>query len=217
MCAPADLDEFQFDASEGRSAHHRDSASSATLAIPSGKRHNVRMLTSVATIVGLAGVIISVTLLAWQTRAVAQQTKISNAIASASVISNSTSGLREVLSIFVEHPELRPYFYGSRRPPFHGHRRERIVTVAEILADILEEGLSVNRLVQTSRFSEEWPLYCADMLTSSPALNEIIQQNPNSWELLRALQPRSTYRPRGLNYQGRLSAHALSRRRSTVR
>jgi hypothetical protein len=157
------------------------------------------MLTSVATIVGLAGVIISVMLLAWQTHAVAQQTKISNAIASASVISNSTSGLREVLSIFVEHPELRPYFYGSRRLPLRGHRRERVVTVAETLANILEEGLSVNRLVQTARLSEEWPLYCADMLTSSPALNKVIQQKPNSWQLLRALQPRGAYRPRGLN------------------
>jgi hypothetical protein len=180
-------------------SNNRDSGSNAALATTSGKRHNVIMITSVATIVGLAGVIISVMLLAWQTRAVAQQTKISNAIAGASVISNSTSGLREVLSIFIEHPELRPYFYGSRRLPGRGHRRERVVTVAEILADILEEGLSVNRLVQTARFSEEWPLYCADMLTSSPALNEVIHQKPNSWQLLRALQPRDVYRPRGLN------------------
>jgi hypothetical protein len=67
-------------------------------------RHNVKMLTNVATIVGLAGVIVSVIILAWQTRAVAQQTKISNAIASASVISNTTSGLRELLSLFVEDP-----------------------------------------------------------------------------------------------------------------
>jgi hypothetical protein len=188
----ADLDEFQFDVGEDSSAHNRVFGSTVALAITFGKRHNVRMITSVATIVGLAGVIISAMLLAWQTHAVAQQTKISNSIAGASVISNSTSGLREVLSVFVEHPELRPYFYGSRRLPSRGHRRERVVTVAEILADILEEGLSVNRLVQTARFSEEWPLYCADMLTSSPALNEVIHQKPNSWQLLRALQPSTT-------------------------
>jgi hypothetical protein len=157
------------------------------------------MITDVATIVGLAGVIASVILLAWQTRAVAQQTKISNAIASASVISNSTSGLREVLSLFIEYPELRPYFYGSRRPPAHGHKRTRIITAAEMLADILEEGLAVNNLVRTVRFSQEWPLYCADLLTTSPGLNYVIQQNPNSWELLRALQPRSTYQSKKVN------------------
>jgi hypothetical protein len=144
-------------------------------------------------------VIVSLMLLAWQTRSVAQQTKISNAIANASVISNSTSGLREVLSLFIEHPELRPYFYESKRPPSRGHKRTRIVTAAEILADILEEGLSANRLVRTDRFSEEWPLYCADMLASSPVLNDVIKQNPNSWQLLRALHPR------GANQSGRLS------------
>src|SRR6202012_759929 len=119
-----------------------------------------RMLASVATIVGLAGVIISVGLLAWQTRAVAQQTKISNAIASASVLSNSTSSLREVLSLFIEHPELRPYFYESKKPPVRGRKRTYIFTTAEMLADVLEEGLAANSLVRSSRVYEEWPLYC---------------------------------------------------------
>ncbi len=132
-------------------------------------RHTVEMLTTIATIGGLAGVIASVALLAWQTRAVARQTEISNAIASASVINNTTSSLRQILLLFVEYPELRPYFYESKLPPSRGLKRIRILTVAEMLADILEEGLSVDRLVRTVRIYEEWPLYCADMLSTSPA------------------------------------------------
>lgn len=153
------------------------------------------MVTDVATIIGLAGVIMSVILLAWQTRAVAQQTKISNAIASASVISNSTTGLREVLLLFIEHPELRPYFYGAKNPPLHGRNHERLVTVAEILADILEEGLAANNLVRTARLSGEWPNYCCDLLSTSPVLNEVMRQNPSSWELLRALQSKQSRPP----------------------
>jgi hypothetical protein len=168
-------------------------------AITRGMRDNARVLTNIATIGGLAGVIVSVTLLAWQTRAVAQQAKISNAIASVSVISNSTSSLRQVFSLFVEYPELRPYFYESKRPPLRGHKRTRIFAVAEIFADILEEGLSANRLVRTVRLYEEWPLYCAHMLTTSPALNEIMQQHPDWWQLLRALQSRSTYQSKKVN------------------
>jgi len=117
-------------------------------------RHTVEMLTTIATIGGLAGVIASVALLAWQTRAVARQT---------------TSSLRQILLLFVEYPELRPYFYESKLPPSRGLKRIRILTVAEMLADILEEGLSVDRLVRTVRIYEEWPLYCADMLSTSPA------------------------------------------------
>ena len=156
-------------------------------------RHNVRMLTNIATIGGLAGVVVSVVLLAWQTRAVAQQTKISNSIACASVINSSTSSLRQIFLLFVEYPELRSYFYESKSPPLRGAKRIRILSVAEMLADILEEGLSVNRLVRTVRIYEEWPLYCADMLAASPVLNEIMQQHPDWWRLLRALQPRDAY------------------------
>lgn len=165
----------------------------------SHKRHNVGMLTNVATIVGLAGVIVSVALLAWQTRAVAQQTKISNAIACASVINSSTSSLRQVFLLFVEYPELRPYFYESKQPPMRGPKRVRVFVVAEMLADILEEGLSVNRLVRTVRIYEEWPLYCSDMLSTSPALNEIMQQHPEWWRLLRALPPSRAYQSKKVN------------------
>lgn len=156
-------------------------------------RHNARMLTDVATIGGLAGVVVSVAILAWQTRAVAQQTKISNAIASASVLSNSTSSLRQLFLLFLEYPELRPYFYESKHPPLRGPKRTRAFAVAEILADILEEGLSANRLVRNIRIDEEWPLYCTYMLTASPALTEIMKQHPDWWQLLRALQSRGTY------------------------
>lgn len=60
-------------------------------------RHNAKMLTQIATIGGLAGLIMSLILLAWQTRAVARQTEISNAIARASAISNSSSSFRQVI------------------------------------------------------------------------------------------------------------------------
>ena len=131
-------------------------------------RHNVKMLTEIATIGGLAGVIISVILLAWQTRSVAQQTKISNAIARASVISNESSSLRQVISLFIEYPDLRQYFYGSRRLPVNRRQRARIISIAEVLGDILEDGLVMDKILPTVRFSERWPPYCAGFL--SPAL-----------------------------------------------
>jgi len=52
---------------------HRAALSGASEAVTHDMSHNASMLTNVATIGGLAGVIASVTLLAWQTRAVAQQ------------------------------------------------------------------------------------------------------------------------------------------------
>ena len=161
-------------------------------------RHNVRMLTTIATIGGLVGVIVSVTLLAWQTRAVAQQTRISNAIARASIISNESSSLRQVFSLFVEYPELRQYFYGSKLLPVNRHRRERIISVAEILGDILEDGLVVNNILPTVRFAERWPPFCTGFLTTSPALNELLRQHPEWRPLLRSLHPRDTYQSKNI-------------------
>jgi hypothetical protein len=155
-------------------------------------RNNVKMLTEIATISGLAGLIMSLTLLAWQTRAVARQTEISNAIARASAISNSSSSFRQVILLFVEYPELRPYFYDSKHLPARGYKRDRIISAAEILGDILEDGLVVNRLVPNIRFYESWPAYCSYMLVTSPALNEIMRQHPGWWPTLRGLQPKGT-------------------------
>jgi hypothetical protein len=155
-------------------------------------RHNVKMLTEIATISGLAGLIISLSLLAWQTRAVARQTEISNAIARASAISNSSSSFRQVILLFVEYPELRPYFYDSKNLPAHGRKRDRIISAAEILGDILEDGLVVNRLLPNIRFHDSWPAYCSYMLVASPALIEIMHQHPGWWPALRSLQPKGT-------------------------
>ena len=111
----------------------------------------VLSLTNMVAIGGLAGAIVSVGLLAWQTRAVAQQATISNGISKASVISNSSNDLRQIFLLFVEHPELRPYFYESENPPSHGEKRIRLIVVGEMLGDMFEDGLVAHQLVTTMR------------------------------------------------------------------
>jgi hypothetical protein len=154
--------------------------------------HNVSMVTDVVAIVGLFGVIASVFLLFFQTRANVQQAKISNDqakvsnnIARATVISNSSSNLHQVFQIFIERPELWPYFYESKDPPLRGHKRVRINVVAETLGDIFEDGLVAHSLIPTSRSSGDWVRYCRLVLTVSPIMNEIMQSNPDWWPELR--------------------------------
>jgi hypothetical protein len=143
------------------------------------------MVANFVAIGGLAGVIASVGLLALQTRTLVKQTKISNAIAGTTVISNATSNLRQIFQIFIERPELQPYFYESKDPPLRGHKRARIIMAAVILGDIFEDGLVAHRLLPTSRTSDAWARYCGLVLTTSPIMNEIMQRNPNWWPELR--------------------------------
>ena len=72
------------------------------------------MLATITSIAGIAGLILTIGLLAWQTRAAAKQAEIANAIAGATVLYACASGLREVLRLFVERPALRSYFYDAR-------------------------------------------------------------------------------------------------------
>jgi hypothetical protein len=134
---------------------------------------------------GLIGLIASVGLLTLQTRTLVEQTKVSNAIAHATVISNASGNLRQVFQIFIEHPELQPYFYESRDPPVRGHKRARITMAAVILGDIFEDGLVAHSLLPTSRSSEAWAKYCRLVLNTSPIMNEIMKRNPGWWPELR--------------------------------
>lgn len=132
------------------------------------------MVANLVAIVGLIGLIASVGLLALQTRTLAEQTRVGNSLARATVISNASANLRQVFQIFIEHPELQPYFYESKDPPLRGRRRTRIVVVAVILGDIFEDGLVAHALLPTSRSSEAWAKYCRVVLSTSPIMNDIM-------------------------------------------
>jgi hypothetical protein len=154
--------------------------------------HNVSMGTNVVAIVGLFGVVASVFLLFFQTRANVQQAKISNDqaevsnnIARSTVINNSSSNLHQIFQILIERPELWPYFYESKDPPLRGYKRVRINVVAEILGDVFEDGLVAHSLIPTSRSSGDWVRYCRLVLTVSPIMNEVMQSNPDWWPELR--------------------------------
>jgi hypothetical protein len=154
----------------------------------------VLSLTNIVAIGGLAGAIASVGLLAWQTRAVAQQAEINNRLSKASVISNSSNNLRQIFLLFIEDPELRPYFYESKNPPSRGDKRTRLIVVSEMLGDMFEDGLVAHHLVPTMRSSDAWVKYCSTVLAASPILKEIMELHPDWWPGLRRLAPRTSGR-----------------------
>jgi hypothetical protein len=93
--------------------------------------------------------------------------------------------------LFVEHPELRPYFHESENPPSHGDERTRLIIVGEMLGDKFEDGLAAHQLVPTRRSSDAWAKYCSAVLSASPVLKEIMALHPDWWPELRKLAPRA--------------------------
>lgn len=63
------------------------------------------------------GLAITTGLLAWQSRAAAEQAKIGNARAGAVILSNAATGARGILTVIIDRPELYGYFYDSKPCP----------------------------------------------------------------------------------------------------
>jgi hypothetical protein len=142
------------------------------------------MINTLTAIGGLAGLVISIGLLAWQTHAVARQTEISNRIAGVSAINDATVGLREVHLLFVSDAGLRPYFYDDKAYPRSKRQQDRVRVVAELLLDAMEDGLCAHRLIPSSGSLEDWTIYCQDMLAKSKILNAVVCQHPEYWSEL---------------------------------
>lgn len=147
------------------------------------------MLTEITAIGGLIGLIASLVLLAWQTREVAKQTRISNAIAGAAGLGESTNHLREVLVLFVDRPELRSFFYDGKPCPRRGPQRIRVITIADMLADVLEVGLVTTRLIPSTESYEDWLRYSRYMLAHSPVLVDFVREHPDWFPQLALLLP----------------------------
>lgn len=148
------------------------------------------LLTAIGTVGGLVGLTVSVLLLALQTREVARQTRISNTLARASILDQYMVGLREVMGYLVDQPELRPYFYEGRALPARGRKRRQIITIAELLADVLEAAMvAVDVTVESASTDPNapWTPYGKSMLRDSPAFTQVVRSQPDYWPRLNAL------------------------------
>jgi hypothetical protein len=127
-------------------------------------------------------VVLSLLFVARQTRELTRQTRLNNRIGTLGSMHDSLEMLHEIQAIFTDRPELRPYFYGGKPCPRRGHRREMLVNIAEMLADTIDYGLMVVKLMPGTEEYEGWLNYALFMMQSSPALREHVDENPD-WYL----------------------------------
>jgi hypothetical protein len=144
------------------------------------------MLTNIVAIVGIAGVIGSVLFAGLQSRAVARQTRIQNAIATAASARVSIQSLDAILQTFITNPDLRDYFYSQRACPPSGPLRAQVLTLAEMFADVLSASLYTTSLIPADNSYDAWLHYAKHLIFQSPALHEMIADNHEWWPRLAA-------------------------------
>ena len=129
-------------------------------------------LSLIASIAGSIGVIASLWLVNRQTR-VFQRTLME------SISQTMTRYSLDISRIFLENPDLRPYFF-SGRPIDENHPDYlRAEAVAEVILDIFWTMNSQAKRIQDAEFrdsdtSSQWALYIGDTFASSPILTNFL-------------------------------------------
>lgn len=124
-----------------------------------------------------------------QTRAATEQTRISNAVAAVSANDMVLRSLREVHVLMLQHPGSRGCFYDGKPLPEEADERDAIVTIAELLADVLSSGMHVHSEIPDSTSAEPWEAYCRHMLESGPVLQDLVRTHLEWWTYLPDLLP----------------------------
>ncbi|MBC7271798.1 MAG: hypothetical protein H5T76_24340 [Streptomyces sp.] len=154
-------------------------------------------------LVALLGVLVTLVLtsgsifyLARQTKAAVEQARaahkqVESGIRVAAVSANDTvlGALREIHLLMIERPALRAYFYGGQSCPEDDPLCPVVVTVGELLADTMNQGIVTHRASPESNSADPWEDYCRTTLASSPVLRQLIAAHPKWWPDLPDLCP----------------------------
>jgi hypothetical protein len=82
--------------------------------------------------------------------------------------------MMEATRIFVERPELRPFFFDDVDLPAAGETRDRVLAVAELYLDLAEGVASAKRHGQlTGGDYEAWRREFHDYFERSPAVRQL--------------------------------------------
>ena len=143
------------------------------------------LIVGIVSAIALTGTLL---LLAWQTRILASQTKLANELARHNATNDGMIALRSVYAMFVDHPELRAYFYAGAQLSEtesleDGELAARVATVAELLADTLERMLKATKslsLADRSAWEDSADVY----LSTSPAFIAMVSTHPAWWSAL---------------------------------
>jgi hypothetical protein len=137
-------------------------------------------LSLVVSAAGFLALVVSIRYLIEQTRQVALQSQGSARALESNTFDASAVATFMVNSIFIEHPDLRKYFYDGEEQIQNESDRDRVLAIAELMLDYFDYVLLQQRrspiLHPHNFWSEE---YLIDSFSASPILCEYLRQKMN--------------------------------------
>ncbi len=132
------------------------------------------VLSLLISLAGSVGVVFSLWLLY-------RQTGIFNRQLMESVAQSVTSYSLEVSRLFLQHPDLRPYFFDGQAIEESHPDYLRAEAVAEVMLDIFWTMMSEAERIQDSSFKNaegrvQWAIYMGDCFANSPLLTSFLRK-----------------------------------------
>lgn len=125
--------------------------------------------TLVITGVGFAGGIATLVFLIMQTRAATESVRLT-------VREAMSARTQDIHRIFLDNPEIRPYFYEGRDCQPNDPDYARIQQMAELLCDFYDSLLMQYQLYPGAWDHSRWQRYIEDIISSSPVLREYLDR-----------------------------------------
>ncbi|HKD94710.1 MAG TPA: hypothetical protein VKB43_08400 [Gaiellaceae bacterium] len=133
-------------------------------------------------------VVVSVLVLATQTRAVWREERVANQVAGTRAHRELLNMLGDIHDKFFEHPELRNQFFGKSTTQPTASELIRLQVIAERLADTLQVALDTTvKLASYDWVTSEWRQYAVESVAASPILRATIRERPGIWTPLEAM------------------------------
>lgn len=144
------------------------------------------VISIIVSVAGSIGIIVTLWFVYIQTRIFARQTDYVARSLATSLSQNINSQVQDITRLFIEYPEIRPYFYKGQ-PIDESHvDYARAEAIAELILDILftisEQGRRSGgfRSDQGQRGGATWQAYVGDCFAQSPILVKFLTER-QSW------------------------------------
>lgn len=129
---------------------------------------------------GFLGLVVSIRYLIAQTRQVALQSQSSARALESNTFDASAHATFMIDSIFIQHPELRRYFYNAEDQMPTQPERDRVFAVAELMLDYFDYVLLQQRRSPVLHPHNFWSEdYLIDSFSASPILCEYLERRKN--------------------------------------
>ena len=141
-------------------------------------------LTNIASLTGIAGLILTLLIMTSQTRKLAEQTMTGNAIAHLGAHYNALERFHDLNKILLEKPNLQPYFLSGRECYPGDPNYASVQLLGEMFADVFDLGLELHRRIKDEVHRDCWDSTVIEAL-KQPVLRQAITSGAPWWPELR--------------------------------